>query len=327
VDDRVAFVIPTTLLQLDRVYGDGKSKLDLRFPAGTGPATDGTRLLLGGLDQRLYAFEARNPLAGWKVMTDGPITATPVVWERYVFFASSAGTVYACRASDKVLRWRSSIYGSITGDLAVNALGVYVPGRDQSLYLLDLAFGQVAWQARFSGPLYEPPVVTPELAFQYCPDDGLVAVNTATMGVDERLRWKLRAGRTLLTVDDQYAYVLTQDQTVVAAGLGSGEVARTLPAAGLTLFAPSPDRMAIFLAGTDGRLICIRPRGTAPVTQKDVLAALNPPAGAEEAPTTAPVATRPSTAEEPDPLRTSRTGVPLGGRSRISRDYGKGGSK
>ena len=72
--------------------------------------------------------------------------------------------------------------GPITADLAVDDNGVYVASRDHSLYLLDPAFGGLRWRARFSGPLYEPPVVTADTAFQFCAEDGLAAINTGTVG-------------------------------------------------------------------------------------------------------------------------------------------------
>lgn len=321
--DRVIFATPTTVLQLDQYTGEGRSKSALPFTAGTGPISDGQRYFIGGLDQRLYAYDVTNPLYGWRVIADGPIMSSPVLSEGDLIFASSEGTVYSCTADQKRFRWRATTYGSVTADLAVNEHGVYVANRDQSLYLLDPHFGRIRWRARFSGPLYEPPVLTSELAYQYCPGHGLAAVETATLHVDERLRWVLPRGRKLLTVDSGTAYVLSLDETILAVAVRDGAITHTLPAPGMTLCAPRPDRPFICVAAPDGRIFCAQPRGAPWVTRANVRSALTPPEPTTqpaEGPTTQPVRPEP---KEVDRLPTSQTGPPAGGKSRVSRDFGR----
>src|SRR5439155_9344016 len=123
----------------------------------------------------------------------------------------------------KRLQWRTTTYGTVVADLVADENGVYAANRDQSLYLLDLAFGQIRWRARFSGPLEEAPVLTPAVAFQYCPDSGLTAVNTATIGDQVRTFWSMPEGRSALTADEKTAYVLTRDEQLVEVGLFSGD--------------------------------------------------------------------------------------------------------
>jgi len=324
---RAIFTAPATVLQVDRLSGEGVARWDLTFPAGTAPVTDGTRLFLGGLDQRLYAADLHDRLRGWKAMASGPITSTPVLHEGNLLAASADGTIYCCTAGSKAFRWQRGLGGSVTADLAANAHGLYVANGDQSLYLLDFVSGQVAWQVRFSGPLSEAPVLTPDVAYQYCPDDGLVAVNCPIVGVEERIRWKLPRGRTLLTTDAKHAFVLARDETILVVRVEDGEVVQAMPAVGLTLTVPSPERTAIYLASHDGRLFCARPRGTPLVTQEDIRKALATPEtmpaeSAEPGEKTVPGGAEP----EPDRLGTSRSGLPLGGKSKVSKSFGKGGS-
>ena len=320
------FATPAFLLHVDRLSGEGVDRYEFRFPAGTAPVSDGVRVYVGGLDQRIYAFDVATHLHGWKAITDGPITSTPALFEGNLFAASSDGTVHSCTAENKTYRWQRKTYGSVTSDLAVSGDGVYVPARDQSLYLLDLLFGQIRWQARFSGPLYEPPVLTADTAYQFCEDDGLVAVNIDPLEVERRIRWKLPRGRSLLTIADGQALVLSRDETILVVTPADGTVKHTLPAAGMTLAAPCPDRTALLLASPDGRVFCARPIGTPQVSRDDVRDALQPAgeAGEEEAAgaaEAAPIIEK----EQPDRLKTSREGLPLGGKSKVSKEYGRGG--
>jgi outer membrane protein assembly factor BamB len=324
--ERVIFVTPTTILELNRLTGEGVLKHELDIPAGTFGTTDGTYLYVGGLDRRVYAFAVANARMMWKAITSGPVNGTPALYQGQLFAASSDGIVYSCRAVDKAYRWQKQLYGSVTADLVADERGVYVAGQDQSLYLLDLQFGEIRWQARFSGPLYEAPVVTPAVAFQFCADDGLVAVNTAQVDVDQRVRWKLPEGRHLLTVDAEHACVLSRDGTMLVVDIADGKLAETVPAPGMTLGAPSPERTAIYVASPDGRLLCARPLGTPLVTQADVRAALNAATSQPAEPTTtAPSTVKPASPESSNGLTTGRQGAPLGGKSKVSKNFGKGG--
>lgn len=325
---RVIFATPTTVLQLRRHSGEGLDKMTLQFPGGTAPTSDGPRLFLGGLDRRIYAFEVRDPLRRWKVISNGPIRSKPSVHDGNLYFASEDGSVYSCTAWNKTFRWQNHTYGSLTADLVVNDQGVFVASRDRSLYLFDLQFGLIRWQARFSGPLYESPALTPEIVFQYCPDDGLVAVNTAMSGVEQRLRWKLPRGRRLLTVDKQNAYVLSLDESILVADLEDGEVRQTIPADGFTLGIAHPWKTALYIASPDGRLFCARPRGAPLVQRDDLHKAMLPPEEKSDESETAEQVAEAEPSEESALAGTARKGMPLGGKSKVSQNFGKepGGS-
>ncbi len=326
--DRVVFVTQTDIQVYDRQTGEGLSRTELRFAPGTPPVSDGLHVYIGGIDRRLYALDAETLFLDWRTVTDAAIAAAPAWYDKWVFTATDSGTVYACTRGDKAFGWQSSTYGPVRADLVATESGVYVASQDQSLYLLDHQFGQPRWRARFSGPLYEAPVVTPELVYQYCPNDGLVAVENAVLAIDERIRWKLPEGRTLLTVHAQLAYVLTADGRLLVVQPAKGQVVATIRAPGFTLAIPAPEASTVFLASPQGQLFCARPPGAPPLTKDDVLKALQGTPATQ--PTTAPgaeaatqPATRPATqpatapATQPGPRR----GLPLGGKSKISRGW------
>lgn len=327
--NRTIFAIPTMILQVNRLNGEGLAKQDLRFPAGTAPVSDGERIFVGGLDQRIYAFEIGNPYRGWKAVTAGPIVSTPTLFQEILYLASSDGSIYACTAPNKRLHWAApaSLYGSVTADLVVDGNGVYVACQDRSLYLLDLLFGRTRWRARFPGPLYEPPVLTDELAFQYCPGDGVSAVEIAQLGIDERIRWKAPRGRRLLTQDEQGAALLGLDQNLLFVRVADGKVLHEVAAPGMTLGDASLATPAIYMASTDGRVFCARPENVPLVTAQEVREALFPPEGEGEAiPELGPPVTG-APREEPDYLGTTRQGPPIGGRSKVTREFGGGGGR
>ena len=195
---------------------------------------------------------------------------------------------------------------------------MYIASRDQSLYLLDLGGGQPRWRARFSGPLEEPPFVTPDTAYQYCAAEGLAAIETAVGAeVDNRFRWRLPQGRQALTTDAKFVYVLSQGGELLAVRIKDGAVQSSAPACGLSLGIPARDA-TILLVSPDGRVFCARPDTVPFLRQEDVLKALRPGGVPEEAATTSQPTTRPANAME-EFLRSRRTPTATGGKSGVSK--------
>jgi outer membrane protein assembly factor BamB len=315
------FVIPPAIIQYDRYSGQPIRSVDTRFPTGSAAVSDGIRLYVGGIDQRIYAFYLDQDFETWKARAGGQIVSQPVLFGRYLYFASDDGGVYACVAENKMLYWRTRTTGSVTAALAVDQNNVFVATRDNSLLSLSPDDGGRRWRTRFSGPLYEPPVVVPEFAFQYCPDDGLTAVNTGTVEVQERVRWVFPRGRSLLTADERLAYVLSSDESIVIAKLNDGEIVHTISASGFSVPMPSPDEPALYIASKDGRLFCARKRGAAPVQADDVTQAMQPPGEAEEQAPEMAAGAAGAAAPREDPLKSKRPGPPIGGKSKVTKEY------
>jgi len=323
--ERTIFATPGDIQIYDRRTGDPITRRDLRFPAGTGPLSDGQRIFIGGLDWRLYALDLQTQYLDWRALTEGAMTSNPVIQGDVIFAANDHGTVDACACKDKTFRWRFSAYGPIAADLAADERGIFVASQDYSLYLLDPSYGNVRWRTRCSGPLYEAPVVTAEYVYQYCPADGVVAVDATSIGLtEERIRWKLPAGRKALTTHGGRVFILTQEDTLVAANVKDGSLTATIPACGFTLPIPAPNASTVFLAAPDGRIFCARPLGVPPLQQADLMAALRTPGAAQEEGLAASQPATQPVARAEDWLATTRPGPPTGGKSKISREYKPG---
>jgi len=272
--DRAIFGTPAQITQYSRRYGDPIIQTDLRFPAGSAPATDGVRFFVGGINQRLYAFPLNLDFEVWKTGLWGRVIPRPVLFGPNLFFASDSGDVYAANAADKELVWRHRLGGTISADLVIDENGLYIASENRSLYLLNRNVGGMRWRARLSSPLREAPVVTPEVAYQFSELDGLVAINTATDPGVERIRWKNAYARAMLTRTDRFVYLLSRDQQILVANEKTGDVSQNIPVAGLSIHASDPGGSSIYLAGSDGRVFCARPTGTPLPTAADVQAAL-----------------------------------------------------
>lgn len=323
-DGKTVFVTPSEIYVLNKLFGDPVAKRRLHYPGGSAAATDGVRVFCGGINRRMYAFGLSDLFEDWKVLTEGPITSTPTVFREYLFFASEDGRVYSCLAADKKYQWRAETYAPITANLVATDDGVFVASRDNSLYLFDIAFGQTRWRARLSGPLYEPPIVTETTAYQYCPEDGVVAINIDVIDADKRILWKLAEARQALTQDDETVYMLSRDSRVLLVDKETGAVGKTIDAPGFTMPMPAPTTQTIYLASPDGRVFCARPVDAPYVRPEQVRAALRKPP-ADDGPEVASidddddVAT--PTTPDIDDIRRPRPVV--GGKSKVSKNFDK----
>lgn len=291
--------------------------------------TDGERYFVKGPNGQFGAVAVPGPVELWKFVTGSPIVSRPAQYMdeagdvHYIFYASDNGGVYCCTATHKRFRWHNATYGAITADLVADRRGVFVACKDQSLWLLDVNFGEVRWRARFSGPLSEPPALTDDLIYQYCPDDGLVALDATETVVDERVRWRLPRGRALLTTDPLHSYVLSGDGAILKVDSATGKIAGEIPAPGFSFALPAERLNTIFVASADGRLFCARPKNVPYLRQEDIRAALMPTASrpAAETPETSAAAAAAAEAEAP------KKGLPIGGKSKVTRDFEKGEGK
>jgi len=315
------FVMPPAIAHYDRYTGQPVRRFETRFPTGSAAISDGIRYYVGGIDQRVYAFYLDQDFENWKASAGGQILSRPALLGKHLYFAGDDGSVYACIAANKQFYWRARTAGSITADLAVDDNGVCVATRDNSLYSLAPQDGSRRWRTRFSGPLYEPPVVTPEVVFQYCPEDGVVAINSGTVGVEKRVRWTLADGRQLLTADERLVYVLSRDESILIARLDDGKILHTIPAPGFTMPMPTPSLPALYVASKDGRVFCARKRGVPLVTAEDVREALREPKEPEEQPAETAAETTREPAPEENHLKSKRPGPPIGGKSKVSKEY------
>ncbi len=326
--DLTIFATPSQILQFDRLYGTRTRAADLRFPAGSAPTVSEGRIYLAGIDRRVYAFEITDNFPFWKGLTGGPNESKPLVVGDRVYFASTDGYVYCLRSADHSLIWRSRPrMGSVTADLAVDAEGVYAASRDRSLYQLELGTGVARWRARTSASLYEPPYVATGRVYQYNEVDGLIALDTAVLGVEERTKWTLTAGRRVLSQVGDELLVQARDQRLLRVDAESGEIQAAAGIPGFTLGVSVTGDAVAYVASPDGRVLCVRPTDVPFAKADEVRHAFysdkpkTVAAVTDEKPVVAP-----KTPSVSDVLTSKLGRAPIGGKSKVSREFGGAGA-
>lgn len=139
----------------------------------TPPVNAGEMVFVGGSDGKVRALDAQTGKLRWQFATNGPIKASPTIWDSRVYVGSGDGNVYAVEADSGRLLWRFRaapqnrlimVYGNLcstwpvnTGVLIHEGIAYFAAGivdHDGTyVYALDARTGQLRWQNDSSGHL------------------------------------------------------------------------------------------------------------------------------------------------------------------------------
>jgi len=217
-------------------------------------------ILSGSTASRFYATRVEfqqniAPLKLWEVATDGTVTAQPLLFDRdHVLFASRGGTVFACRAIDKQLRFRSRVGGSIIGDPAIDASGAYVSSTDRSLYKIDLNDGAILWRARFEAPLETGPVLVAHAVLQASDREGLTAIDPDT----GKARWSIPDACKFASHSKAGDVLISNHDELLVIDHETGEVYSRVPTTDVVDVTPNTSSDAVFLLGRHGTIDALR---------------------------------------------------------------------
>jgi hypothetical protein len=208
----------------------------------------------------------------WELYTWSGISAAPAIYSGVVFAAGLDGRVWAITTNRSAI-WALDGFafqtaGGITADLVADESGLYVASQDKKLYALERSSGKIKWQYFAGMPLVDAPVVIDNVIYQLVPvptdpkrlpSRQLVAINK-TEGLYNREPLWVQPGVTkVLSVDDQYVYVLSGESTIVALDKTTGQAAFQSTRGDLRVFATNLGGPMIYAATADGTVLAIRP--------------------------------------------------------------------
>jgi len=135
-----------------------------------------------------------NALTGelrWTQRVDGKLIHTPQVGRRFVYVATSAGTLYAFNQQNGTLLWSVALDPPLTLPAADATL--VVVGSGSALVGLQAADGSKVFEAELGGPVASVPVLETEGAY--------VTVNDQVVAVDRegQERWRVKLAKPVST--------------------------------------------------------------------------------------------------------------------------------
>ena len=162
----------------------------------------------------LVALHTDTGVEAWRFELKEPLSA-PLSWGNgWLVATTSAGTVFAFRASDGGLIWRRELGAVIHARATVAQNRVYVPMTDGRIIALQVETGEPVWERRLGGAPNEI-AATPERVYAGSNDNFFYALRVR----DGLIEWRWQTGADVIgrpVVDDHRVYFVSFDNVLRA---------------------------------------------------------------------------------------------------------------
>jgi len=151
------------------------------------PAVTTDHVLVGGLDEAVYALDRVDGSVAWEFDRSGSLSdSSPTLADGRVFVGSGGGTIYALDATDGSVDWRVPTDSAVVSSPTVVDGTVYVGANDGTVRALSAADGTVEWQYTADAPVLSTIAVGSGLAIVTTDDGDAVALDADTGSFDWR---------------------------------------------------------------------------------------------------------------------------------------------
>ncbi len=283
--DVVIVNTPAYAMVLDRDTGRTLRHIDFQRPpdsltANTGGACDSKWFYVGAVSGRCYAFRLNTNVISWILRTQDILSAAPETHSPggspRVFVAGEDGEFYVLKAGpvfsqvwppEGIPEW-PALAGPVTTGFHVDDRGAFIPCVNRRVYRFSLTGGEPTWWFTCKGALKDPVQVSENTVFQYAEDDTFYAIDPA----NGKQRWHMPEARVVVASirdgDVPLAYIVDDAHNLLVVDEILGTVRASVPLTGVDIVAKNTAAPAIYVAGSKGRLQCIRPAGSGRLTEK-----------------------------------------------------------
>ncbi len=196
------------------------------------PLVVGGRVVVGDQSGVVHALDQAAGTELWRATVDGPIAGAVAEAAGLIVLATESGSAYALEPSSGEIRWRTGLTGGVSRSIAATDELVYCPVSGGLLVALRTADGSVAWEARVAADGDGgTPTVAAGLVYAATglDTDDLVAQGIVALDAgsgEERWRHASSDGVVMYApaVADGTAYIVAQDERLIAVDALSGEV-------------------------------------------------------------------------------------------------------
>ena len=258
-----AFVTPNRTHILDRFSGETIAGFGSDFAVGSAPVGTGDTLFMGSADGNIYAVVwntagSCETIKWWTVRAGGPVTAAPILYggDRLIV-ASQGGQVYSFFARDKALIWSQKTGGAVLGDPVLDANDVIVASTDRSVYKFDGDDGNLLWRHWADSPLAHGPAVVDHTVYQYSSGQGLLALDADT----GREKWRAPDAESFVAQVESRVAVWNGRDAIMLLDRDTGKALAKVPVVAGSRVVTNVRHDAIYVVGSRGRVVCVRPRG------------------------------------------------------------------
>ena len=183
----------------------GTAKID------TTPAVVGKLVIVGSVNQRLYAVNASTGKVAWTTPLAGAIESSPSSAGGYVYVGDDNGDVYSLNASTGKVVWRARASGKVKASPAIDTVeGLVVVGDGAGVVrAFDLSTGAERWTHTTGGAITDAALIDAGSVFVGSADAHEYALSEST----GKLKWKYAT-----TGPEDVPATLSGSDVIVASG-------------------------------------------------------------------------------------------------------------
>ncbi len=220
----------------------------------------GQRLIAGGSDGRLYAFDKRTGEILWVVTLGASFNSQPVTVDERVYAGNEDGNLIAVQESTGKLLWRYRTRGPVRGPVAVANGTVYFGSGDNYLYAVNSTSGRLLWRKRTGAGVEAVTLVDNALVVASL--DNFAYRFSLNGGRDWKRQLPGRISAQPLTAEDGVLFTPLSSAAGVVLGLRDGRQVNSLPTGEEITTSASPIAVgdAVLLTTEHGFLAFAQPK-------------------------------------------------------------------
>ena len=262
--ERLFVTIGGDMLVLDTDTGSPIARQNLGQIAATAPQVYGGMFVYGSGNGQLvwHSFEVGQQWKAYQISRS--LQLAPVLVNDTVVAIGDDGLVMALDAGGAVQIWSKLLGAPVVAPPAANDRAVFVAGKDQRLWAIDIADGRTRWSYLTESKLLEPPTLAGNRIYQQIPSEGLVCFDANARSAPEGVViWRAPAvrGNVLTEADDQLLVWDEKDRRMSILDSAHGSIVKTIDLPGVEQMLVTSRRSGeIYAAGGDGRVLRLVPR-------------------------------------------------------------------
>lgn len=147
----------------------------------TCPVTNDSLVFIGGKDNILYAFNAKNGNKIWsrEQTIISPSTSLNLSGN-LIYLSSSDHNVYALDTLNGTQKWKFTTGGSVNSTPVVQSGILYIGSTDKNVYAIDAKTGNKKWSFPLGDVTYSSPTIANGIVYIGCNDRNIYALNAST---------------------------------------------------------------------------------------------------------------------------------------------------
>jgi outer membrane protein assembly factor BamB len=249
------FTAGNSLLQIDTEFGREVGSKRFAFTVTAPIVRNEKHIYVAGNDRRLHVFDA-DWLEEFQVSADNDSVIDSILADnKYVIFSTKRGNVISISPESPLRNWQFNTAGATSAKLVADGQTVFVCSQDTNLYKLNADNGRMIWKFHTGARILTPARVTEKFVYQCTRYYGLYAIDKES----GKQIWQLANGRDLLTEENEKAYAITNDGTIVVMDNQTGEQLFSVGLADISTYVSNDSESFIYVGDSKGRIACLKP--------------------------------------------------------------------